>query len=160
MYSFNSSQPPRRTLPIALLSSSYDASPLSEVPVYFVERSVLKTGFMFQVRTLLFGGLMRTLNSLLAPSLFIIVAGIAFSFYSIPYYPHYDCYRKPLPYYPIQDSFVLSPVVIYPERALGVSLIVAGSVLVTLILTTQTALSHFNRHRSQAIRRTIPQGTC
>jgi hypothetical protein len=115
---------------------------------------------MFQVRTLLFGGLMRTLNSLLAPSLFIIVAGIAFSFYSIPYYPHYDCYRKPLPYYPIQDSFVLSPVVIYPERALGVSLIVAGSIFVALILAIQTALSHFNRHRSQAIRRTIPQGTC
>jgi len=108
--------------------------------------------------TSLFGRprLMRTLNSLLAPSLFIIVAGIAFSFYSIPYYPHYDCYRKPLPYYPIQDSFVLSPVVIYPERALGVSLIVAGSIFVALILTAQTALSHFNRHRSQAIRRTIP----
>ena len=99
---------------------------------------------------------MRTLNSLLAPSLFIIFAGIAFSFYSIPYYPHYDCYRKILPYYPIQDSVVLSPVVIYPERALGVSLIVAGSIFVALILATQTALSHFNRHRSQAMRRTIP----
>jgi hypothetical protein len=102
---------------------------------------------------------MRTLNSLLAPSLLIIVAGIAFSFYSVTYYPHYDYDRKVLPY-PIQDFFVLHPVVIYPERAFGVSLIVAGSVLVTLILTTQTALSHFNRHRSQAIRRTIPQGTC
>jgi hypothetical protein len=98
---------------------------------------------------------MRTLNSLLAPSLFIIAAGIAFSFYSIPYYPHYDYDRKILPY-PIQDSFVLRPVVIYPERAFGVALIVAGSVLVTLIMTTQTALSHFNRHRSQAIRRTLP----
>ena len=103
---------------------------------------------------------MRTLNSLLAPSLFIIVAGIAFSFYSIPYYPHYDCYRKPLPYYPIQDSFVLSPVVIYPERALGVSLIVAGSIFVALILTTQAMLSHFNRHRSKAFRRTLPLGLC
>ena len=57
MYSFNSSQPPRRTLSIALLSFSCDALLLSEVPVYFLERSVLKTGFMFQVRTLLFGGL-------------------------------------------------------------------------------------------------------
>jgi hypothetical protein len=102
---------------------------------------------------------MRTLNSLLAPSLLIIVAGIAFSFYSVTYYPHYDYDRKVLPY-PIQDFFVLHPVVIYPERAFGVSLIVAGSIFVALILTTQTALSHFNRHRSQAIRRTIPQGTC
>jgi hypothetical protein len=99
---------------------------------------------------------MRTLNSLLAPSVFIIAAGIAFSFYSIPYYPHYDCYRKILPY-PIQDSFVLRPVVIYPERAFGVALIVAGAALVTLILATQIALSHFNRHLSQAIRRTIPK---
>jgi hypothetical protein len=56
MQSFNSSQPPRRTLPIALLSFSSDALLLSDVPVYFVERSVLKTGFMFQVRTLLVGG--------------------------------------------------------------------------------------------------------
>ena len=98
---------------------------------------------------------MRTLNSLLAPSLFIIAAGIAFSFYSVTYYPHYDYDRKILPY-PIQDFFVLRPVVIYPERALGVSLIVAGSIFVALILTTQTAFSHFNRHRSQAIRRTLP----
>jgi len=98
---------------------------------------------------------MRILNSLLAPSLFIIVAGIAFSFYSITYYPHYDCYRKILPYH-IQDFFVIRPVVIYPERAFGVSLIVAGSIFVALILTTQTAFSHFNRHRSQAIRRTLP----
>jgi hypothetical protein len=95
---------------------------------------------------------MRTLYSLLAPSLFIIVAGIAFSFYSIPYYP--DIYL--LPPFPIQD-IIRYPIVIYPERAFGVALIVAGSVFVALILTTQTALSHFNRHRSQAIRRTIPK---
>ena len=99
---------------------------------------------------------MRTLNLLLAPSLFIIAAGIAFSFYSVTYYPQYDCDRKILPY-PIQDFFVLGPVVIYPERAFGVSLIVTGLVLVTLILTTQTALSHFNRHRSQTLRRAQPQ---
>ena len=93
---------------------------------------------------------MRILNSLLAPSLFIIVAGIAFSFYSVTYYPQYD-----MPPY-MRSMVVLRPVVIYPERAFGVTLIVAGSIFVTLILTTQTALSHFNRHRSQAIRRTIP----
>jgi hypothetical protein len=98
---------------------------------------------------------MRILNSLLAPSLFIIAAGIAFSFYSVTYYPHYDYDRKILPY-TIQDFFVLRPVVIYPERAFGIALIVAGSIFVTLILTTQTALSHFNRHRSQTIRRTLP----
>jgi len=86
---------------------------------------------------------MRTLNSLLAPSLFIIVAGIAFSFYSVTYYPDVHL----LPPFPIQD-IVIRPVVIYPERAFGVGLIVAGSVLVALILTAQTALSHFNRHRS------------
>ena len=92
---------------------------------------------------------MRTLNSLLVPSVFIIVAGIAFSFYSVTYYPHYDYDRQVLPYH-IQDFFILRPVVIYPERVFGVSLIVAGSVLVTLILTIQTALSHFNRHSKRA----------
>jgi hypothetical protein len=85
---------------------------------------------------------MRTLNSLLAPSLFIIAAGIAFSFYSVTYYPDVHL----LPPFPIQD-IVIRPIVIYPERAFGVSLIVAG-------------LSHFNRHRSKAFRRTLPIGLC
>jgi hypothetical protein len=98
---------------------------------------------------------MRTLNSLLAPSLFIVVAGIAFSFYSVTYYPDVHL----LPPFPIQD-IVIRPIVIYPERAFGVSLIVAGSIFVALILTTQTALSHFNRHRSKAFRRTLPIGLC
>jgi hypothetical protein len=98
---------------------------------------------------------MRILDSLLAPSLFIIAAGIAFSFYSVTYYPYY---HLPPPF-PIQDT-IRYPSVIYPERVFGVSLIVAGSMLVSLILTAQTALSHFKRHRSQAIRRTLPQDAC
>jgi len=61
-----------------------------------------------------------------------------------------------LPPFPIQD-IILRPIVIYPERAFGVSLIVTGSVLVALILTTQTALSHFKRHRSQTLRKVLPQ---
>jgi len=55
MQSFNRSQPPRRTLPIVLFSC--DALFPSEVPVHFLERSVLKTRIMFQVCTLLVGGL-------------------------------------------------------------------------------------------------------
>jgi len=94
---------------------------------------------------------MRTLNSLLAPSLFIIAAGIAFSFYSVTYYPNVHL----LPPFPIQD-IIRYPIVTYPERALGVSLIVAGSIFVALILTAQTALSYFNRHRSQTLRRAQP----
>ena len=97
---------------------------------------------------------MRTPNSLLAPSAFILAAGIAFSFYSTPYNPHY---HLPPPS-PIED-IIIRPGVIYPEREFGVALIVAGSILIALILTTQTALSHFNRHSNQALQRNLPLTT-
>jgi len=57
MQSFNSNRAPRRKRPLVLLSFSCDALFLSDVPVHFLERSVLKTGLMFQVCTLLVGGL-------------------------------------------------------------------------------------------------------
>jgi len=93
---------------------------------------------------------MRTLNSLLAPSAFILAAGIAFSFYSTPYSP---CYYLPPPFH--FEDIIIRPSVIYPEREFGVALIVIGSMLIALILTTQTALSHFNRHSSQARQRNL-----
>jgi hypothetical protein len=86
---------------------------------------------MFQLEDYCLVGLMRIINSLLAPSLFIVAAGIAFSFYSVTYYPHYDYDRKILPYH-IQDFFVLRPVVIYPERAFGVSARVISSLSISL----------------------------
>jgi len=93
---------------------------------------------------------MRTPNSLLAPSTFILAAGIAFSFYSTTCYPNY---YVPSPF-PFQDIIIRTSVV-YPEREFGVTLIVAGSMLIALILTTQTALSHFNRHGNQALQRNL-----
>lgn len=93
---------------------------------------------------------MRTPNSLLAPSAFILAAGIAFSFYSTPYYPS----RYLPPPFHIED-IIIRPSVIYPEREFGVTLIVTGSILIALILTTHTALSHFNRHSNQALQRNL-----
>jgi len=97
---------------------------------------------------------MRTPNSLLAPSAFILAAGIAFSFYSTPYH---SCFYLPPPFH-IGD-IIIHPGVICPEREFGVTLIVAGSILIALILTTQTALSHFNRHSNQALQRNLPLTT-
>ena len=94
---------------------------------------------------------MRTPNSLLAPSAFILAAGIAFSFYSTTYYPNH--YLPPP--FPFQD-IIIRPSVIYPEREFGVALIVIGSILIALILTTQTALSHFDRHSNQVRHRNLP----
>jgi len=93
---------------------------------------------------------MRTPNSLLAPSAFILAAGIAFSFYSTTYYPN----RYLPPPYPIED-IIIRPSVIYPEREFGVALIVIGSILIALILATQIALSHFNWHSNQARQRNL-----
>lgn len=94
---------------------------------------------------------MRTPNSLLAPSAFILAAGIAFSFYSTPYYP--DRYLPPP--FPFQD-IIIHPGVVYPEREFGVALIVTGSILIVLILTTQTALSRFNRQQPSASEKSTP----
>ena len=58
----------------------------------------------------------------------------------------------------MRSMVVLRPVVIYPERVFGVSLIVAGSIFVALLLATQTALSHFDRHRSQTLRKPLSIG--
>jgi hypothetical protein len=88
---------------------------------------------------------MRTLNSLLAPSILIIAVGVAFSFYSIPY--DFEPILHTEQIRPGVTSIIIKyPAVIYPERQFGITLIVIGSMLTTLILTIQTAFSHGNRH--------------
>ncbi len=72
------------------------------------------------------------------------------SFYSTTYYP--DRYLPPP--FPFQN-IIIRPSVVYPEREFGVALIATGSILVVLILTIQTVLSRFNRHRNQARQRNL-----
>jgi hypothetical protein len=91
---------------------------------------------------------MRILNSLLAPSILIIVAGIAFWFYTTPYIYDRDPDVRP---------FLVNSIVIYPEREFGLSLILSGSVLTTLIVPFQTVLSRSKRHQAR-LHRSIIRG--
>jgi hypothetical protein len=85
---------------------------------------------------------MRKLDSFLAPSIFIIVAGLAFSFYSIPYVIEPIRYVEQICPGQIPPPSIKYLIVIYPKRQFRISLVVTGSILTTLVLTIQAALSH------------------